>query len=139
MILLDLKRNSENRRTKLFLRILRKQQILSANQGKKSIKCIIRDFTIYFFDKYCVEIDGSTKIGGGLRISHLQGIEIAKTAVIGTNCTVFCQVTIGVNEKRSVSDAPHIGDNVYIGVGAKIIGNIKVGSNVTVGANAVVA
>lgn len=139
ILLLDKKRNPENRRTKLFLTILRKQQMLSANQGTKSIlSVLLKVFRFVLFDKYCVEIDSSTKIGGGLRIPHLQGIVISKNAVIGNDCTVFHQVTIGVNEKKSVNDAPYIGNNVYIGVGAKIIGNIQVGNNVTIGANAVV-
>lgn len=139
MISLDIKRNPENRRTKLFLRILRKQQMLYTNQEKRVLKNVLLGILRFIlFDKYCVEIDSSTIIGGGLRIPHLQGIVIAKNVVIGNDCTVFHQVTIGVNEKKSVSDAPYIGNNVYIGVGAKIIGNIKVGDNVTIGANAVV-
>lgn len=66
---------------------------------------------------------------------HLNGIIVAPNAIIGENCTIFQQVTIGQDEN---GNAPIIGDNCYIGTGAKIIGNITIGNNVKIGANAVV-
>lgn len=70
---------------------------------------------------------------------HLNGIFIHQNAVIGENCTIFHQVTIGANEHRKEFWlAPKIGDSCYIGVGAKIIGGITIGDNVRIGANAVV-
>ncbi len=54
--------------------------------------------------------------------------------MIGKNCTIFHQVTIG--EGRG--GAPVIGDNVLIGAGAKIIGGIRIGNNVKIGAGCVV-
>lgn len=58
--------------------------------------------------------------------------------MIGENCTIYHQVTIGVNEKVSLNKAPVIGNNCYIGAGAKIIGNISIGNNCVIGANAIV-
>lgn len=60
--------------------------------------------------------------------------------IIGCNCVIYQQVTIGSN---TILDSPYfgapvIGDNVLIGAGAKIIGKVKVGNNVRIGANAVV-
>lgn len=66
----------------------------------------------------------------------MNGIVINKDALIGENCTIFQQVTIGAVQGKV--GAPIIGDNVYIGAGAKILGNIKVGNNVKIGANTVV-
>ena len=64
----------------------------------------------------------------------LNGIIVSHNAVIGSNCTIFHQVTIG--EGRD--GAPVIGDNVLIGAGAKVIGGIRIGNNVRIGAGCVV-
>lgn len=68
------------------------------------------------------------------------GIFISGDAVIGKNCVIFQQVTIGSNtliDSKS-KGSPKIGDNCYIGAGAKIIGNVCIGNNVRIGANCVV-
>ncbi|MCV2361768.1 hypothetical protein LNV08_22645, partial [Paucibacter sp. TC2R-5] len=60
--------------------------------------------------------------------------------MIGKNCVIFQQVTIGSNTliDSKGRGAPTIGDNVYIGAGAKIVGKVTIGNNVRIGANAVV-
>ena len=70
----------------------------------------------------------------------LFGVFISERAVIGENCVIFQQVTIGSNTLPDSQrpGAPVIGDNVYIGAGVKIIGGVKVGNNVRIGANAVI-
>lgn len=83
-----------------------------------------------------VELPFPAKIGEKLRINHPQGIVINKDVVIGDNCTIFHQVTIGMNETTLKS--PVLGNNVYIGAGAKIIGGITIGNNVKIGAGSVV-
>lgn len=57
---------------------------------------------------------------------------------MGADCTIFHQVTLGVNGRKSLEVGPALGDRVSIGAGAKIIGPVKIGDDVTVGANAVV-
>ena len=64
------------------------------------------------------------------------GIVIAGNAIIGQNCTIYHNVTIGVTSKKD--EAPIIGNSVFIGAGAKILGNVHVGNNAKIGANAVV-
>ena len=59
---------------------------------------------------------------------------ISHNAVIGKNCTIFHQVTIG--EGRD--GAPNIGNGVLVGAGAKIIGNVKVRDGARIGAGCVV-
>ena len=69
------------------------------------------------------------------RLPHgLNGIIVSHNAVIGRNCTIFHQVTIG--EGRG--GAPVIGNNVLIGAGARVIGGIRIGDNVRIGAGCVV-
>lgn len=64
----------------------------------------------------------------------LNGIIVSHNVVVGKNCTIFHQVTIG--EGRG--GAPVIGDNVMIGAGAKLVGGIRIGNNVRIGAGCVV-
>jgi len=70
----------------------------------------------------------------------LNSIFISGGTVIGKNCVIFQQVTIGSNTlvDSKGRGAPIIGDNCYIGAGAKIIGNVKIGDNCRIGANCVV-
>jgi len=79
------------------------------------------------------DIPLNCRIGGGLLIPHPNGIVIHPHAVIGPNCLIFQQVTIG-----TVGDvAPTIGGRVDIGAGAKVLGAIRVGDQAQIGANAV--
>jgi serine O-acetyltransferase len=81
------------------------------------------------------DIPLNCQIGGGLLIPHPNGIVIHPHAVIGVNCLIFQQVTIGA---RSGPGLPVIGGHVDIGAGAKILGNIRIGDHARIGANAVV-
>jgi len=79
-----------------------------------------------------------TQIGPGLYIGHQGGIVINEQVVIGKNCNLSQQVTIGVSRRGERAGVPTIGDNVYLGPGAKIFGKIQVGNNAAIGANCVV-
>lgn len=81
------------------------------------------------------DIDRSAKISPSVRFPHPNGVIIHADAVIGDDCLVMQQVTIG-----TIRDglAPTIGARVYIGAGAKILGGVAVGDGAKIGANAVV-
>lgn len=82
------------------------------------------------------DIDPNTRIGGGFVMPHPNGIVIHPDVVIGPNCLVMQQVTLGV-----IADsiyAPVIGGHVDIGAGAKVLGPVTVGNHARIGANAVV-
>lgn len=64
----------------------------------------------------------------------LYGIIVSHHAVIGENCRIYHQVTIG----NAHGKAPTIGDNVVIGAGAKILGGINIGDGAVIGAGCVV-
>ena len=74
------------------------------------------------------------RLGGGLLLPHPNGIVIHPDAVIGPNCLIFQQVTLGAGD----SGAPRLGGHVDVGAGAKILGNVSIGDHALIGANAVV-
>lgn len=77
----------------------------------------------------------SAKFAGRPYLPHgLNGIIVSNDAIIGKQCQLYHQVTIGGGNGGS----PVIGDNVLIGAGAKIIGPVKIGNNVKIGAGCVV-
>lgn len=81
------------------------------------------------------DIPINARIGGGLLLPHPNGIVIHPDVVIGPNCLIFQQVTLG---SRGTGGVPVIGGHVDIGAGAKVLGNIRIGNDVVIGANAVV-
>lgn len=82
-------------------------------------------------------IPGSAKIGRRTKLGYGGlGIVIHHRAVIGEDCVIDQNVTIGGTSKHF--EVPRIGSKVYIGAGAKILGPITIGSNVVIGANSVV-
>ncbi|SMY07370.1 serine O-acetyltransferase [Flavimaricola marinus] len=119
-----------------LLRSIRKYQAL---RGKGGIAGLTRRWWVLVHRFWTVvtqaEIHLTTQIGGGLRIPHPNGIVIHPDSVIGPNCTIMAQVTLGSGREHGV---PRIGGHVDIGAGAKLLGPITVGDHAQIGANAVV-
>ena len=89
--------------------------------------------------RYACEISPYATIGGGLLIHHTLGIVIGHEVIIGENCEIFQNVTIGSNRKEiNGRFMPIIGNNVSIGSGAVVVGAIHIGNNVLIGANSYV-
>jgi serine O-acetyltransferase len=85
-----------------------------------------------------IELPRRAEIGPGLFIAHFGGIVVSERAVLGANCNLSQQITIGVGGKGAKSGVPQIGDDVFIAPGARLFGRIRIGNNVAIGANAVV-
>ena len=75
-------------------------------------------------------------IGGGLLMPHPNGIVIHPKAIIGPNCLLFQQVTLGTG--GSIPGVPRLAGHVDIGAGAKVFGGVTIGAHAVIGANAVV-
>jgi serine O-acetyltransferase len=105
------------------------------NQGR-------RDFALYLQSQssriFGVDINPAARIGIGIMLDHGTGIVIGETAVVGDNCSILQNVTLGGTGKETGDRHPKIGANVLLSVGAKVLGNIKVGDCSRVGAGSVV-
>ena len=64
------------------------------------------------------------------------GIVIHKRCIIGKNCHISQNVTLGGTS--GLYEVPVVGNDVQIGAGANIIGPVHIGDNVIIGAGAVV-
>jgi serine O-acetyltransferase len=89
-----------------------------------------------FWSVICgADIPLNCTLGGGLLLPHPNGIVIHPGAVVGPNCLIFQQVTIG---SRGGPGLPVIEGHVDIGAGAKILGGVRLGAHSVIGANSVV-
>lgn len=70
-------------------------------------------------------------------LPHPVGIVVGKGVLLGSNCTIYQNVTIGVSNNK-VEHYPKIGNNVIIYAGAMIIGGVVVGDNAIIGAGCIV-
>ncbi|RKX24275.1 MAG: hypothetical protein DRP47_11645, partial [Candidatus Zixiibacteriota bacterium] len=74
-------------------------------------------------------------IGHGFFVDHGAGVVIGETTIIGKNCVLFHNVTLGGTGKHTDKRHPTLGNNVFIGTAATLLGPITVGDNVKIGAN----
>lgn len=112
----------------IAMKIYRIEQYLYIHKLKLLAKLVSR---LLYLLCNCV-IPPSTKIGKGTIIPHSVGIVIHQYSIIGEDCVIYQNVTIGN------ANGPKIGSGVIIGSGACILGDITIGDNVKIGANAVV-
>jgi serine O-acetyltransferase len=82
------------------------------------------------------DIDLTCNLGGGLLLPHPNGVVIHPNAMIGVNCLIHQQVTIGVSRQRA--GLAIIEGHVDIGAGAKLLGPVRVGAHAIIGPNSVV-
>lgn len=75
------------------------------------------------------------RIGPGLCLIHPSNILIGHGTVIGEDCLIFHEVTLGHGAEPGM---PIIGDRVDLYVGARVLGGVRIGDDVQVGANCVV-
>ena len=93
---------------------------------------------IHFAYKYGFQIPIACSIGKGFYIGHFGTVIINRDAVIGINCNIAPNVTIGQTNKGSKKGVPEIGNEVWIGTGSVIVGKIKIGDNVLIAPNSFV-
>ncbi|SCZ81402.1 serine O-acetyltransferase [Acidaminobacter hydrogenoformans] len=111
--------------------------ILLSERGYKFLSLLVKNRLI---SKYGIHLGANTKIGKNFSLPHPQGIIIGRNAVVGDNCTIYHNVTLGTKHSvmREKIEYPTIGNNVTIYTGAVLIGGITVGDNTIIGANSLV-
>lgn len=113
---------------------------LSVPGGGKWIKCA-RGLELISFMIASNAVSAQAVIGKGTKFYHRGlGCVVHEKTVIGNNCKIFQNVTLGakLSGKESGDQVPVIGDEVMIGAGAVLLGNIQIGDRAVIGANAVV-
>ncbi|WP_417271175.1 serine O-acetyltransferase [Celeribacter sp.] len=97
----------------------------------------------YFFqmrvsELFSIDIHPNCRIGKGIFLDHAHSLVFGETAVIGDNCSILHDVTLGGTGKEEEDRHPKIGDGVLIGAGAKVLGNIQIGHCSRIAAGSVV-
>ncbi len=89
-------------------------------------------------ERFGVDIHPAARIGQGVMMDHATAIVVGETAVVGDDCSILQEVTLGGTGAAHQDRHPKIGRGVLIGAGAKVLGNIEVGDGARVAAGSVV-
>jgi serine O-acetyltransferase len=87
---------------------------------------------------YGIELPYSVSLGRGVIVEHQGGIVVHGDTVIGDDCIIRQNCTLGIRRLDAVQDAPILGRGVQLGAGAVVLGRVTLGDGAIVGANAVV-
>jgi putative colanic acid biosynthesis acetyltransferase WcaB len=87
-----------------------------------------------------VDLPPEARIGPRLRIFHPAGIVLHPDVVVGADCTLRHNVTLGnvVRRDGSSKGTPRIGDRVELGAGCAVLGDVEIGDDARIGALALV-
>jgi serine O-acetyltransferase len=105
------------------------------NAGRTDFALYLQSLVSRFLQ---VDIHPAARLGRSIMIDHATGIVIGETAVVGNNCSLLHNVTLGGSGNEHGDRHPKIGCGVMIGAGAKILGNIRVGDCARIAAGSVV-
>jgi serine O-acetyltransferase len=92
----------------------------------------------YVRNHYGIELPYSVQIGRRVVFEHQSGIVVHGATVIGDDCIIRQNCTLGIRRLDRLDDAPILGSGVDVGAGAVILGRVRIGDHASIGANAVV-
>lgn len=87
---------------------------------------------------YGIELPYSVALGRRVVIEHQGGIVIHGNSVIGDDCVIRQNCTLGIRRMDAPDEAPILEPRVDVGAGAVILGRVRIGTGAAIGANAVV-
>ncbi len=85
-----------------------------------------------------IEIHPGATIGRRVFIDHGMGVVIGETAVVGDDCLIYQNVTLGGTSLSKGKRHPTLEDHVVVGSGAKVLGAITIGHHSRIGSGSVV-
>lgn len=89
------------------------------------------------YRKYNCWISPKAQLGKNILFPHPLGIVIGEGAIIGDNCIIYQNVTIG-RKKIDIEEYPELKNGVIVYSNATIIGGITIGEESTIGCNTIV-
>lgn len=105
---------------------------------RTTLKLIYKPMHWWVRNFYGIELPETTQVGRRFRIGHQSGIVIHHNSVIGDDCIIRQNCTLGAGSGVSLDKGPVLGNRIELGAGAVIIGGVKIGDDVRIGPNAVV-
>ena len=105
---------------------------------QKLLRRVHRAMYRYVRNHYGIELPVTALIGRRVAIGHQSGIVVHANAVIGDECFIRHNVTIGAASWERPNEAPTLGRGVSVSPGAVILGGITIGDRAKIGPNAVV-
>ncbi|MCC6239869.1 MAG: serine acetyltransferase [Phycisphaerales bacterium] len=103
-----------------------------------ALKLVYKPMHWWVRNFYGIELPETTQVGRRFRIGHQSGIVIHHNSIIGDDCMIRQNCTLGAGSGASSDKGPVLGNRVEMGAGAVIIGGVKIGDDVRIGPNAVV-
>lgn len=89
-------------------------------------------------NRYGIELPYSVRLGRRVVVEHQGGIVVHGASVIGDDCIIRQNCTLGIRRMDRLDDAPVLGRGVHLGAGSVVLGRVHLGDGAQVGANAVV-
>ncbi|MFK8164582.1 MAG: serine O-acetyltransferase [Lewinella sp.] len=81
------------------------------------------------------QVGNKVEIGNGVKFAHPLGIVLGEESVIGDDCIIYQNVTLGGHSrKRTGPKYPRLETGVTVFPNSVLVGGITVGANATVGA-----
>lgn len=89
-------------------------------------------------NRYGIELPYSVRLGRRVVVEHQGGIVVHGASVIGDECIIRQNCTLGIRRMDRLDDAPVLGRSVHLGAGSVVLGRVHLGDGAQIGANAVV-
>ena len=80
--------------------------------------------------RYGADIHPAAKIGRRFTVDHGIGVVIGGTAVIGDDCLMYQNATLGMTGKHGGKRHPTVGDGAYVGAGSVVVDNVPANTTV---------